>query len=78
MSGKIAVEMRVNGETVRAEVPPRMLLVDFIRDVLGLTGGTHIGCDTSTVAHAQSCSMGRLSSHARCSLCRPGAMRSLQ
>ncbi|GGM71174.1 carbon monoxide dehydrogenase [Thermogymnomonas acidicola] len=53
MSGKIAVEMRVNGETVRAEVPPRMLLVDFIRDVLGLTG-THIGCDTS---HCGACTV---------------------
>jgi carbon-monoxide dehydrogenase small subunit len=38
--------MTVNGQTVDALVEPRMLLVHYIRDVLGLTG-THIGCDTS-------------------------------
>ena len=35
----------VNGETVTAEVEPRTLLVDFLRDTLGLKG-THVGCDT--------------------------------
>jgi aerobic carbon-monoxide dehydrogenase small subunit len=40
------VTMRVNGEEVSREVEPRMLLVHFVRDVLGLTG-THWGCDTS-------------------------------
>ncbi len=44
--GLIEVRMRVNGREVRARVPPRMLLVHFLRDVLGLTG-THVGCDTS-------------------------------
>jgi carbon-monoxide dehydrogenase small subunit len=38
--------MTVNGKPVSAEVEPRTLLVDFIRDVLRLTG-THIGCDTA-------------------------------
>ena len=40
------VNMTVNGEAVTAEVEPRVLLVHFLRDHLGLTG-THWGCDTS-------------------------------
>ena len=40
------VSMLVNGSTEVCDVEPRMLLVDYIRDVLGLTG-TNIGCDTS-------------------------------
>ena len=40
------VQMPVNGESVSAEVEPRMLLVHFLRDQLRLTG-THWGCDTS-------------------------------
>jgi carbon-monoxide dehydrogenase small subunit len=38
--------MAVNGEEVTHDVEPRLLLVHFLRDVLGLTG-THWGCDTS-------------------------------
>jgi carbon-monoxide dehydrogenase small subunit len=38
--------MKVNGEEVTADVEPRMLLVHFLRDELGLTG-THWGCDTT-------------------------------
>jgi aerobic carbon-monoxide dehydrogenase small subunit len=37
----------VNGEPRSAEVEPRLLLVHFIRQTLGLTG-THVGCDTSS------------------------------
>jgi aerobic carbon-monoxide dehydrogenase small subunit len=40
------VTMTVNGDEVTRDVEPRMLLVRFVRDVLGLTG-THWGCDTS-------------------------------
>ncbi len=40
------VTMTVNGDEVSAEVEPRLLLVHFLRDQLGLTG-THWGCDTS-------------------------------
>jgi carbon-monoxide dehydrogenase small subunit len=40
------VRITVNGRAVRADIEPRMLLVEFIREVGGLTG-THIGCDTS-------------------------------
>ena len=42
----IPVSMTVNGIQYRREVEPRMLLVHFLRDALGLTG-TNIGCDTS-------------------------------
>jgi carbon-monoxide dehydrogenase small subunit len=40
------VSMTVNGEAVTREIEGRLLLVHFLRDVLGLTG-THWGCDTS-------------------------------
>jgi len=43
---KRTVKMTVNGIAHAHEVEPRMLLVHFLRDVLGLTG-THVGCDTS-------------------------------
>ena len=41
------VTVTVNGQPRRAEVEPRLLLVHFLRDTLGLTG-THVGCDTSS------------------------------
>jgi aerobic carbon-monoxide dehydrogenase small subunit len=41
------VSITVNGAQHEAEVEPRVLLVHFLRDTLGLTG-THVGCDTST------------------------------
>ncbi|WP_420566573.1 (2Fe-2S)-binding protein [Thalassovita sp.] len=40
------ITMVVNGTTRRGSVEGRTLLVDFLRDGLGLTG-THVGCDTS-------------------------------
>jgi aerobic carbon-monoxide dehydrogenase small subunit len=40
------VSMTVNGKSVSAEVEGRTLLVQFLREGLGLTG-THVGCDTS-------------------------------
>ncbi len=40
------VSITVNGTSHTREVEPRLLLVDFIRDHVGLTG-TNIGCDTS-------------------------------
>ena len=40
------IEVTVNGEHQSYDVEPRMLLVDFLRDVVGLTG-THVGCETS-------------------------------
>jgi carbon-monoxide dehydrogenase small subunit len=43
----IPVAITVNGVERRAEVEPRLLLVHFIRETLGLTG-THIGCDTTS------------------------------
>ena len=41
-----AVAMTVNGKAVTADVDPRTLLVQFLRENLRLTG-THVGCDTS-------------------------------
>ena len=40
------VQMTVNDQPVTREIEPRLLLVHFLRDELGLTG-THWGCDTS-------------------------------
>mgnify|MGYP001117451012 CR=1 FL=1 len=42
----IKVSMTVNGKPASAEVEPRTLLVEFLRQHLDLTG-THVGCDTS-------------------------------
>ncbi|MFE1597940.1 (2Fe-2S)-binding protein [Methylobacterium sp. ID0610] len=41
-----AVSLTVNGKAVTADIEPRTLLVQFLRDKLRLTG-THVGCDTS-------------------------------
>ena len=43
---KVPVKLTINGQTHSHEVEPRLLLVHYIREVVGLTG-THIGCDTS-------------------------------
>jgi aerobic carbon-monoxide dehydrogenase small subunit len=43
---KQAISINVNGVDHAAEVEPRMLLVHYLRDALGLTG-THVGCETS-------------------------------
>ncbi len=43
---KRAINVQVNGTAQQHEVEPRLLLVHFLRDTLGLTG-THWGCDTS-------------------------------
>ena len=40
------ISLRLNGRPVTAEVEARTLLVELLRDRLGLTG-THVGCDTS-------------------------------
>ena len=42
----VRLSLTVNGKSVSADVAPRTLLVDFLRDHLHLTG-THIGCDTA-------------------------------
>ncbi len=45
MTQDLSVSIRVNGNTHQAAVPPHLLLVDFLRDSLGLTG-TKVGCET--------------------------------
>jgi aerobic carbon-monoxide dehydrogenase small subunit len=42
----VEISVRVNGKSFQNEVEPRMLLVHYLRDALGLTG-THIGCETT-------------------------------
>jgi len=44
--GKIPITIRINGQSYASRVEPRMLLVHYIRDVVGLTG-THVGCETT-------------------------------
>ncbi len=41
---KVLIKITINGRVYEAEVEPRLLLVDFIRDVAGLKG-TKMGCD---------------------------------
>lgn len=61
----VRIQVTINGQSVEAEVEPRTLLVDFLREQQRLTG-THIGCDTSSCgactilvdgASAKSCTM---------------------
>ena len=42
----VEIRLTVNGTERHDEVEPRLLLVHYLRDTLGLTG-THVGCDTS-------------------------------
>ncbi len=44
---EVPIKVTVNGVLYEREVEPRLLLVNFLRDVLDLTG-THVGCDTSS------------------------------
>ncbi len=52
-NGSHTITVAVNGQKFTRAVEPRVLLVDFIRDDLRLTG-THIGCDTS---HCGACTV---------------------
>jgi carbon-monoxide dehydrogenase small subunit len=45
-SNLVRITVKVNGVTYTHEILARMLLVHYIRDILGLTG-THVGCDIS-------------------------------
>jgi carbon-monoxide dehydrogenase small subunit len=42
----VSLALTVNGSSVRADIDPRTLLVEFLRNHLALTG-THVGCDTA-------------------------------
>ncbi|RMF67349.1 MAG: (2Fe-2S)-binding protein [Calditrichaeota bacterium] len=44
MEDHLKIELKVNGRTVERDVPPRLLLSDFLRHELDLTG-THVGCE---------------------------------
>ena len=43
---RVPLTIEINGRVIRDEVDPRMLLVEFVREHVRLTG-THVGCDTS-------------------------------
>jgi carbon-monoxide dehydrogenase small subunit len=47
MEASATVRITVNGEVREHSVEPRLLLVHYLRDRLGLTG-THVGCDTTS------------------------------
>ena len=53
MGKKELTRVTVNGRDREAYIEPRLLLVHFIREILGLTG-THVGCDTS---HCGACTV---------------------
>jgi carbon-monoxide dehydrogenase small subunit len=42
----VKISLKVNGQPQERDVEPRLLLVHFLRETLGLTG-THIGCETT-------------------------------
>jgi carbon-monoxide dehydrogenase small subunit len=44
MAGEI--QLQINGKSYQSKVEPRLLLVHYLRDTVGLTG-THVGCETS-------------------------------
>jgi aerobic carbon-monoxide dehydrogenase small subunit len=46
MPRQVTITININGVDYTREVEPRLLLVHFIRDVVGLTG-THVGCETT-------------------------------
>jgi carbon-monoxide dehydrogenase small subunit len=50
---KTPIKLTINGQDVEALVEPRMLLIHFLREQLGLTG-SHIGCETS---HCGACTV---------------------
>ena len=50
---EVPVKMTVNGQPVEETVEPRVLLIHFLRDKLGLTG-PHVGCETS---HCGACTV---------------------
>jgi len=50
---KTTVTMTVNGQPVEESVEPRLLLIHFLRETLGLTG-PHVGCETS---HCGACTV---------------------
>ena len=50
---KSAIKMTVNGQAVEGQVEPRLLLIHFLRENLGLTG-PHVGCETT---HCGACTV---------------------
>ncbi len=53
LAKELEIKVKVNGREFHEQIESRTLLVDFLRDKLGLTG-THIGCDTG---HCGACTI---------------------
>ena len=62
----IEINVTVNGRTLKRRVEPRLLLTDFIRHEIGLTG-THVGCENG-VCGACTVLLGGLATRACCTL----------
>jgi len=45
-ANRVAIQLAVNGKSYSAQVEPRLLLVELLREHFDLTG-THVGCDTT-------------------------------
>lgn len=57
------ITVQINGADYHHEVEPRLLLVHYLREVVGLTG-THIGCETSVCGACTVLLNGRWHDHA--------------
>ena len=68
------IAVTVNGREVRRRVEPRLLLSDFLRHELGLTG-THVGCEHGVCGACTVLIDGDSVRAASCSRCRPTAVR---
>src|SRR3954470_15385129 len=69
MSGLYKVSLTVNGQSYEREVEPRLLLSDFLRHDLGLTG-THVGCEHGVCGACTVLFDGEPVRSASCSPCR--------
>ncbi len=70
------IQVNINGKNYSHDVEPRLLLIHYLREVVGLTG-PHIGCETSLCGACTVEVDGRPSRAAPCSPCRPMAPRVL-
>ena len=63
MSGRRDIRATINGVVYERAIEPRLLLADFLRHTLGLTG-THVGCEHGSAAPARCWSTAIVCAHA--------------